>query len=625
MPVDTGRLPGVEAEHVLGGRYQLIDQLGLGGMAVVWRARDQVLGRTVAVKVLAGRHVDDPQSRQLIRAEARAAAALSHPNIAQVYDYGESYEHGIFMPYLVMELVKGPTLEQRMASGAMTPGFAMRVSAEVGAALAAAHADGLVHRDIKPANVMLTSVGAKVVDFGIAAAIGPGSSREEFEVLGTPAYLAPERLSDDAVTPACDVYALGLLLYRLLTGALPWSVDSTTQMLTAHIYIEPTPLPQLADVPEYVTAMGNRCLSKDPTLRPSARDAAALLARGAGLRVVEDAEPARVPTGPAVDREPSLLIRRPIGASTELRMDPARARALAAASPAGPAAAPAGPPEAAARPPEAAAGPAGAAAGPAGAAAGSPRLPAQPSGERPRLPAQPSGDPRDPGPPPAGHGPAAKGEPHDGHPDAALAAGPSSAGTKAPPAVTGPYHRRALLGAVAIVLVSAAALLWLVLPRGRDGGDSVVVLPTGAASSSAGPAPSTPPASASTPAPGSARTTPPGTPTRRTAGPGGGAGTGAPDDMAPADPPDDPVTTTPPVTTPQERTLSSDGGTVLATCPTATTALLESWTPTKPYKVDDVSPGPAESAVVVFRHGNRRVQMTVTCSAGIPATNNEDV
>jgi serine/threonine-protein kinase len=296
-------------DELLGGRYELMDQLGSGGMAVVWRARDMVLGRTVAVKLLAGPHANDPDSRQRIRDEARAAAALSHPNIAQVYDYGESNQYGTLLPYVVMELIRGRTLQERHNSGPLSPAFAMRVGAEVAAALAAAHAHGLAHRDIKPANIMLPPSGAKVVDFGIAAAIRSGRSTDEnFEVLGTPAYLAPERLTDDAVEPASDVYALGVLLYRMLANESPWSAETTTQMLTAHIYIEPVPLPPMPGVPEYVVNLCNRCLSKDPTLRPSARDVAALLAHGAGLRVVDDVqEPA--PVGSADDREPSVLIR----------------------------------------------------------------------------------------------------------------------------------------------------------------------------------------------------------------------------------------------------------------------------------------------------------------------------
>src|SRR5689334_14342201 len=226
-------------------------------MAVVWRARDEVLGRPVAVKVLAGRYAGDPQSRARIRDEARSAATLSHPNIAQVYDYGEADS----LPYVVMELVNGPTLQQRVSSGPLPPRTVFRICGEVAAALAAAHEDGLAHRDIKMANIMVTPSGVKVVDFGIAAAVGPASPEDR--LVGTPAYLAPERLTGDAVEPASDVYALGVLLYRLLAHESPWSVESTTQMLEAHVYVEPAPLPQLPGVPAAVAEMIDRCLRKD--------------------------------------------------------------------------------------------------------------------------------------------------------------------------------------------------------------------------------------------------------------------------------------------------------------------------------------------------------------------------
>ena len=127
--IDIGRLPGM-AEQVLGGRFALLDRLGSGGMSEVWRARDDVLGRTVAVKILAGRYADDPDSRHRIRDEARAAAALSHPNVAQVYDYGESDIAGGRVPYVVMELVRGGTLQDRLSGGPVPPRFAMRVCAE---------------------------------------------------------------------------------------------------------------------------------------------------------------------------------------------------------------------------------------------------------------------------------------------------------------------------------------------------------------------------------------------------------------------------------------------------------------------------------------------------------------
>jgi hypothetical protein len=284
-----GQTVGVVTQRVLGGRYRLEAPLGSGGMSVVWRARDEVLGRSVAVKLLAGRYATDPLSRRRIHDEARAAAALSHPNIAQVYDFGESDEHGECVPYVVMELVAGRTLDQRIAAGPLPAKVAFRICAEVAAALAAAHAAGLVHRDVKPANVMVTPAGAKVVDFGIAAAVRPpGSSGPDSELFGTPAYLAPERVTGDAVEPASDLYALGVLLYKLLVGQLPWSAETSTQMLTAQVYVEPAPLPALPDVPDEVADLCRRCLDKEPANRPTAREVAIALADAAGVRTVDD-------------------------------------------------------------------------------------------------------------------------------------------------------------------------------------------------------------------------------------------------------------------------------------------------------------------------------------------------
>ncbi|WP_327003302.1 serine/threonine protein kinase [Dactylosporangium sp. NBC_01737] len=308
--VDAWRQPDVQG-RVLGGRYRLEDQLGSGGMAVVWSATDEVLGRLVAVKMLAGQHAAKPESLRRIRAEARTAATLSHPNIAQVYDYGEAEEDGQTVPYVVMELVRGQNLEQRMAEGPVEPRVAFRICAEVAAALTAAHAAALVHRDIKPGNVIVTATGAKVVDFGIAASVTPsGDGDLPQEVLGTPSYLAPERLTDDAVEPASDVYALGMLLYKLLTRQLPWQVDNTVQLLVAHVYTEPAPLPSLPGVPDEVIDLCHRCLRKDPALRPGAPEVAAVLAAAAGLRVVAD-ERAHAAAAPAVDGEPSAVLIPP--------------------------------------------------------------------------------------------------------------------------------------------------------------------------------------------------------------------------------------------------------------------------------------------------------------------------
>ncbi len=295
----------MDARQTLGGRYVLLTELGSGGMAVVWRAQDLVLGRLVAVKLLAGEYADDPQSRSRIRAEARAAAALSHPNIAQVYDYGESTDGDSRTPYVVMELINGPTLRQRITNGPIPPRTVFRICSEVAAGLAAAHADGLVHRDVKMSNIIVTAGGAKVVDFGIAAAMGPGVPDDM--VVGTPAYLAPERLTGDTVQPASDIYALGVMLFRLLSGYPPWSAESTTQMLRAHVYLEPQPLPKLHGVPPTITDLVTRCLLKDPAARPSAAEVSTILADSAEASVT-------VATSPSADGEAVAL---PAGAGDD--------------------------------------------------------------------------------------------------------------------------------------------------------------------------------------------------------------------------------------------------------------------------------------------------------------------
>ncbi|GAB1694166.1 serine/threonine-protein kinase [Krasilnikovia sp. M28-CT-15] len=543
----------MEAEQTLGGRYTLIEELGCGGMAVVWRARDAVLGREVAVKVLAGRHTADAHSRARIRTEARAAATLSHPNIAQVHDYGESTKDGQCVPYVVMELVNGVTLQERVGMGPLTPPEVFRICGQVAMALAAAHADGLVHRDIKPGNVMVTQGGAKVVDFGIAATAGPGEP--ESELLGTPAYLAPERLTGDSVEPASDVYALGVLLYRLLAGDSPWRVESTTQLLSAHIYLEPSPLPELPRVPAFVVDLVNRCLRKDPTERPTAADAAAILARAEQLAERADAVPFATP---------------------------------GAASPAG------GPPAVL---PQASTS----------SAAGSPAA-VPPAGVR-----------------------SASG-PHRDVPPAGVPLRPAA--TPGPPPGRSRW-RRVLVGGCACAAAAVAALsVWQFGQAGRATTEAAAPPP-------AAPDGSPPPTPRSSPAASGGVSAAPGRGAARPAGGTGAAGAGDADrttaarsgrptgratDGAPGAPatrpPDDPATTTPaaePSTDPTVtvRTLTSDGGSVEASCDQGQ-ARLVSWSPVKPYKVDGVDAGPSEAASIVFRHGNRRVQMTVTCGSGGP-------
>jgi len=227
----------------LNGRYRMEALLAVGGMGEVWAARDLLLGRAVAVKVLAGALAGDGRAAERLRREARAAGRLEHPNIARVLDLGEHDGR----PYLVMELLEGESLAARIdRAGAMPPAEAARVVAAVADALEAAHQAGVVHRDVKPGNVLLanaslTATGeVKVLDFGIAAAAGD-TAITTGDLLGTAAYLAPERVLGHRATPAADIYALGVVLYELLAGHRPFTGDSDVELAMAHVNATPPP------------------------------------------------------------------------------------------------------------------------------------------------------------------------------------------------------------------------------------------------------------------------------------------------------------------------------------------------------------------------------------------------
>jgi serine/threonine-protein kinase len=262
----------------LTGRYRLIERLGAGGMSVVWRGYDEVLGRQVAVKLLAADFAAAADFRLRIRREAQAAARLSHPHITGVYDYGEAPDG---TPYVVMELIEGESLAHRLAAGRLPWPLALRICAQVAEALAAAHDRGLVHRDVTPANVMLAASGVKVVDFGISALVGEHGG----PVVGTPAYLAPEQLAGAPAQAATDVYALGLLLYQSLSGRLPWSSE------TSRRYRSTIPLPAIRGLPPEVAALVAECLNVDPTRRPASeavgRRLAAIMARHAAIMIYQ--------------------------------------------------------------------------------------------------------------------------------------------------------------------------------------------------------------------------------------------------------------------------------------------------------------------------------------------------
>jgi serine/threonine protein kinase len=250
-------------------------------MSQVWLARDLVLDREVAVKMLTG--PGGFLRPNAARAEALAAARLTHPHIASVFDYGEApTASGGTVAFVVMERLHGRPLSEMDLPMAPTP--ALRLIAEVAAALAVAHAAGVVHRDVKPANVMVTPNGAKVFDFGLAAWVGTLEGRDSGDrILGTPAYMAPERLNGGAVGAAGDVYALGVLLHRLLTGGLPWSATTPAEMIAAQARDKPAPLPLIDGVPPEVCGLATACLATEPGQRPTAAEAALILASAAGI------------------------------------------------------------------------------------------------------------------------------------------------------------------------------------------------------------------------------------------------------------------------------------------------------------------------------------------------------
>ncbi|SCL64765.1 serine/threonine-protein kinase [Micromonospora peucetia] len=264
--------------RLLARRYRLIDQIGAGGMSVIWRARDEVLDRVVALKVLAPSLAADARFRDMVREEARAAAQLVHPHVTSVHDYGETVApDGSITSFVVMELLAGEELEVRLTEGPLPWTEAVEVGVQVADALAAAHRLGIVHRDITPANVMMTRAGVKVLDFGIATRIGAPDDDEDGGTFGTPAYVAPERLDGAPAQPSTDVYSLGVLLYEALTGRVPYPADTWEQLGEALAGDGPPPLTELPGLPPEVARTCLRCLARDPLERPTARQVATVL------------------------------------------------------------------------------------------------------------------------------------------------------------------------------------------------------------------------------------------------------------------------------------------------------------------------------------------------------------
>ncbi|MDN0199797.1 serine/threonine-protein kinase [Streptomyces sp. S.PNR 29] len=266
---------------LIAGRYRLQDAIGRGAMGEVWRAFDETLGRPVAVKLLLPQD-SDPTATSRFRLEAQTAGRLAHPHVVGVRDFGE-HEDRLF---LVMELVEGDSLASVLArSGALPAERVARIAGEAAAGLAAAHRQGIVHRDIKPANLLLDADGTlKIGDFGIARFLDdPGAALTATgQIIGTSLYLAPERALGHPAGPASDVYALGCVLYQLLTGHPPFHADSPLAVLHQHLDASPVPPRQLgADLPHAFENYLLGLLAKRPEDRPTADDVADWFGRGA--------------------------------------------------------------------------------------------------------------------------------------------------------------------------------------------------------------------------------------------------------------------------------------------------------------------------------------------------------
>ncbi|MFF4015519.1 Stk1 family PASTA domain-containing Ser/Thr kinase [Streptomyces sp. NPDC001843] len=319
----------MEEPRRLGGRYELGQVLGRGGMAEVYLAHDTRLGRTVAVKTLRADLARDPSFQARFRREAQSAASLNHPAIVAVYDTGEDYIDGVSIPYIVMEYVDGSTLRELLHSGRkLLPERSMEMTIGILQGLEYAHRSGIVHRDIKPANVMLTRNGqVKVMDFGIARAMGDSgmTMTQTAAVIGTAQYLSPEQAKGEQVDARSDLYSTGCLLYELLTVRPPFVGDSPVAVAYQHVREEPQP-PSVFD-PEITPEMDAivlKALVKDPDYRYQSADEmrADIEACLDGQPVAATAALGSVGYGGYPDDQPTTALRSEAGAGATTMLPP---------------------------------------------------------------------------------------------------------------------------------------------------------------------------------------------------------------------------------------------------------------------------------------------------------------
>jgi serine/threonine-protein kinase len=298
---------------LLADRYDLQERIAIGGMGVVWRARDERLGRDVAIKLIRPEYADDPIFRQRLRTEARATAAIRNPHVVRLHDvYEERDPAGGHQAFIVMELVDGQPLSAALHGGPLTGSLTTGIVTQAAAALAAAHDRQIIHRDIKPGNLMLDADGrVTVLDFGIARAADTVALTATDLILGTARYISPEQADGRGATTASDVYALGVVAYECLAGRVPFDAASDVAVALAHLR---DPVPALpSDVPPPLAGLVERMLAKNPADRPTAHQVVAALAAGAAATPPIDAtRPLPVPR-PGIDlRDSRSAAARPV-------------------------------------------------------------------------------------------------------------------------------------------------------------------------------------------------------------------------------------------------------------------------------------------------------------------------
>ena len=302
----------VREGRMLGGRYELVQVLGSGGMAVVWLATDHVLDRDVAVKILREQYAADPVFRERFTREALHAARLSHPGVVTTYDAG--VDEGT--AYLVMEAVQGRTLHEVLTSdGPLPVAQAVTIAADVCDVLDAAHRAGIVHRDIKPGNILISDSGrTRVFDFGIARVDGLATITQVSTVIGTPAYVSPEQAAGGEAGPQSDLYAVGCVLTEMLTGSPPFEAETPVAVLYRHIH-DPAPVPSRSrsEISTDLDVAVLHLLAKDPSHRPSGAAAARAELLAAAPEPAGDTQVLATPTKvlPVAALQPQTIVVQP--------------------------------------------------------------------------------------------------------------------------------------------------------------------------------------------------------------------------------------------------------------------------------------------------------------------------